>query len=190
MNKNTSNKSAARGRTSPLLTGILVGILIGAALAAGLAWYILRAPSPFLPKNPIDVHKPPSEMAPSGKSSDASPLQADDSKPRFEFYKVLTDKQDASLPATGQSKPAPAASASQQSQYWQAGSFSTQEDAEKLKAKLALLGMETSVQTVTIPDKGVRHRVRIGPYQDSREMEEARITLKQNGMEVTPMPAQ
>jgi len=54
----------------------------------------------------------------------------------------------------------------------------------KTQAKLALLGMEANIQTVTIPDKGVCHRVRTGPYQNSKEMNDARAALKQNGMDV------
>ncbi len=188
MSRNTSNKSAVKGKSSPLLTGILVGILIGAGSAAGLAWYILKSPSPFLPTAQTDVQKPQAEAAKSEKSgAEPLPEAGSDGKPRFEFYKVLTDKQDASLPATNPPSPL---SAARDIRYLQAGSFSTEADAEKLKARLALLGMEASIQSVTIPDKGVRHRVRIGPYQNSREMDEARTTLKQNGMDVTPTPAQ
>jgi len=199
MSRNISNKSAVRGKGSPLLIGILVGILIGAALAASLAWYILKSPNPFLPKAQVDIQKPLPDTPKPGPATSTGPGASSDGKPRFEFYKVLTDKQDATLPAAGKSgdqskggetSQAVPGTADKEIYYLQAGSFSNEDDAEKLKAKLALLGMEANIQTVTIPDKGVWHRVRTGPYQNSKEMNDARAALKQNGMDVTPMRAQ
>ncbi len=72
----------------------------------------------------------------------------------------------------------------------QAGSFPKADDAEKLKAKLALLGVEASVQSATIPDKGVWYRVRVGPYKSAEELNRARNFLKQNGVDSTPIRAQ
>jgi cell division protein FtsN len=73
--------------------------------------------------------------------------------------------------------------------YVQAGSFQNVSDAEKLKAKLAFSGFEASIQTATIPDKGVWHRVRLGPYNDD-EAGKTVISLKQNGIIATQVHAQ
>lgn len=207
MNRNTGNKSAApRKIGNPLLTGILIGMVIGAGMAAGLAWYIMKSPSPFVQKEPV-VAKPPADIAKPKASAgtavpNAPPAAAAsdvvDSKPRFEFYKVLTDKQDAAVvaPSKPADKPQPAKAAeskpalANEPYFLQAGSFSNADDAEKLKAKLALLGIEASTQTATIPDKGVWHRVRMGPYKNTDEMNRARNLLKQNGVDATPMRAQ
>ena len=59
-----------------------------------------------------------------------------------------------------------------------------------MKAKLSMLGMDVNVQTATIPDKGVWHRVRLGPYKGAEEMNKALAMLKQNGVSATPMLAQ
>jgi len=209
MSRNTGNKSAApRKSGSPLLTGILVGMVIGVGMAAGLAWYIMKSPSPFVQKEPV-VAKPPADTAKHATPAVAAAPEAQpaaaasgvvDGKPRFEFYKVLTDKQDTAVitppkpadkpqpakPQTADSKPAPA----NEPYFLQAGSFSNADDADKLKARLALLGIEASTQTATIPDKGVWHRVRMGPYKNADEMNRARNLLKQNGVDATPMRAQ
>lgn len=203
MSRNTGNKSAAQRKSvDPLLTGILVGMVIGASMAAGLAWYIMKSPSPFVQKEPANA-KPPVEIAksaaPAGNATPNAPAAASgvvDGKPRFEFYKVLTDKQDATVPAKPAGKPQPAKAAeskpaaANEPYFLQAGSFSNADDAEKLKARLALLGIEASIQTATIPDKGVWHRVRMGPYKNTDEMNRARNLLKQNGVDATPMRAQ
>ncbi|MDO8811440.1 MAG: SPOR domain-containing protein [Gallionella sp.] len=204
MSKNTGNKPAApRKGGSPLLTGILVGMVIGVGMAAGLAWYITKSPSPFVQKEQVVV-KPPvvaaKPAAPAGAAvPDGQPATAasgvSEGKPRFEFYKVLTDKQDATIaaPAKPTDKLQPikpriegGKQAISEPYFLQAGSFSNADDAEKHKAKLAMLGIEAGIQTVTIPDKGVWHRVRSGPYKNAGEMNSARILLKQNGVDATP----
>lgn len=195
MSGNSGNKFAApRKGGNPLLTGILVGMVIGAGMAAGLAWYVMKSPSPFLQKEQGEV-KPPIAAAKPLPPAGTAASGVSDGKPRFEFYKVLTDKQDTDvvLPSKPADKPRPADSkpvASNVPQILQAGSFSNAGDAEKLKARLAFLGVEASIQTATIPDKGVWYRVRLGPYKNTDEMDRARSFLKQNGVDSTPMRAQ
>ena len=50
-------------------------------------------------------------------------------------------------------------------------------------ARLALIGVEAKIQTTTLPDKGVWHRVRVGPYTSVEALNRTRDTLKQNGVE-------
>jgi cell division protein FtsN len=234
MSKPTGNKSAApRKGGGSMFMGVLVGMVVGVALAAGLAWFIMRSPSPFVNKEqakPIvetvekagkavaEVAKPALEAA-QPKVEAASGV--DDSKPRFEFYKVLTDKQDTAAPAEVAAKvtegapkaadpaqktadkpktdkvadkPAekPVAKAADnkaapaRANFLQAGSFANSSDAENLKASLAMKGMEASVQDVSIPGKGVWHRVRVGPFASEKDMNSALGTLKLNGMDATP----
>jgi cell division protein FtsN len=69
--------------------------------------------------------------------------------------------------------------------FWlQAGSFSTESDAENLKARLAFAGWQASVQQGTLPDKGVRFRVRLGPYDNTDELNRIRNDLTRNGFDV------
>lgn len=197
MSRPTSNKSAAPNKGgSPMLLGILLGMIFGVALAAGLAWYLLKSPSPFVSKEQVvkplvETIKPDVEVArPKAVPATAAASGVEEAKPRFEFYKVLTDKPDAA--ADTQPKPAekPKAAESRTSPkltYLQAGAFSSAADAENLKAMLAMKGLEASVQTVTIPGRGEMHRVRVGPFQSEQEMTSARGTLKLNGLEATPV---
>lgn len=59
----------------------------------------------------------------------------------------------------------------------QAGSFSAHTDADRRRAKLALHGIESSIQRVTIDDK-TYHRVRIGPTNDLNELNMLRSRLR------------
>jgi len=54
-----------------------------------------------------------------------------------------------------------------------------------MKAKLAMLGFEAGVQEVEVADKGIMHRVRVGPYGNTDEMNQRRAQLSQNGIPAT-----
>jgi cell division protein FtsN len=109
-------------------------------------------------------------------------------KPRFDFYKILpggneepiTDQELKRAKQTASKDPA---KEEKFTYYVQAGAFPKQPDADNLKAKLALLGLEANIQTITLPEKGVWHRVRLGPYTKLDDIDKTRGTLAQNGIE-------
>jgi cell division protein FtsN len=59
----------------------------------------------------------------------------------------------------------------------QAGSFSAYNDADRRRAELALHGIESQIQRVTIDDK-TYHRVRIGPTSDLDRLNMLRSRLR------------
>ncbi len=59
----------------------------------------------------------------------------------------------------------------------QAGSFTQLEDADRRRAQLAMQGIESQIQRVTIDDK-TYHRVRIGPTDDLDELNLLRSRLR------------
>jgi len=59
----------------------------------------------------------------------------------------------------------------------QAGSFSRFEDADRRRAELALQGIESTIQRVTIDDR-TYHRVRIGPIEDLDQLNVLRSRLR------------
>jgi cell division protein FtsN len=198
MGRDNGNKSTSPlKRGDSLWAGILVGMVLGVAMAAVVAWFIMKSPRPFLNREQPALAKPDLAKSPAAAEK---PAAAGDGKQRFEFYKMLTDKQGTAVvaPARPADKSPPAKSlsadgktaAGYEPQILQAGSFSNVNDAENLKAKLALLGVEANIQSAAIPDKGVWYRVRVGPYKNVEELNHARGFLKQNGVDSTPMRAQ
>ena len=197
MAKPVGNKPAPpKPSGNKMFAGIMAGMVIGVSMAAGLAWYLMKSPSPFLQQN--SQESKPTAAAEKPATQGAAPLKAKspaadsatvNGKPRFEFYNVLTNKHDGAInnPAKSADSAKPA---SEVAQILQAGSFSNVDDADKLKAKLAMLGVEANVQTAAIPDKGVWYRVRLGPYKNADALKKARDFLKQNGVDSTPMRAQ
>ena len=69
--------------------------------------------------------------------------------------------------------------------FIQAGSFQNPADADNQKARLAILGFESSVEPANLPDKGTWYRVRMGPYQKLDEINRIRQSLAQNGIEAS-----
>lgn len=65
----------------------------------------------------------------------------------------------------------------------QAGSFRDDQQAEKLKAGLALLGIKSVIEKVSIKDSGQWHRVRIGPFTAMREIDKVRSRMRDNNIE-------
>jgi cell division protein FtsN len=174
----------ARGSGSTLLIGILIGLVMGLGIALGVAWYINKMPSPFVARPPAAKSEPAKGAATAPAKDAEKTAKAADAKPRFDFYKILPGTEE---PATdqqlkdAQKKPA----AVKETFFLQAGAFQGAPDADNLKARLALLGIEASIQTATLPDKGVWHRVRVGPYTSVGELNRVRETLKQNGVDTT-----
>lgn len=115
-------------------------------------------------------------------------------KPRFEFYTILSElevfvpePEDEQLNTqSSQNKPLTVTPSSSKKYLLQAGSFKSQQDAEKLKASLALLGVQSSIQSVSI-NKDNWHRVRIGPFGNPTKLRETLNTLKQNNIHAMTM---
>jgi cell division protein FtsN len=171
----------SRAASGSLLVGILIGLVLGLSIALGVAWYINKMPSPFPRSAPPAKPAPPPAAKSEVKAEDKSAKVTTDGKPRFEFHELLRKGE---LPGTEQ-PPKEAAKApvapERETFFLQAGAFQNAPDADNLKARLALVGVEAIIQTATLPDKGVLHRVRVGPYASIEELNRARETLKQNG---------
>ena len=68
----------------------------------------------------------------------------------------------------------------------QAGSFQRLEEADSLKASLALLGVEANIQTVTV-DRNTWHRVRVGPYDNLAKLKRVRGRLTRNQIDTVTL---
>ena len=180
--KGADRDRGGRRNGSSLLAGIFIGLVLGLGIALGVAWYINKMPNPFATRStPPARPEPLKAFPPTAKVDEKSKI--DEPKPRFDFYKILPGAEEpAKLP---QESTKGSTAASKEAFLLQAGSFQSAPDADNLKARLALLGVEASIETSTLPDKGVWHRVRIGPYTSVEELNRTRDTLKQNGVQTT-----
>jgi cell division protein FtsN len=137
------------------------------------------------------------EKAPADKAAAAKPGE----RPRFEFYQILPGEKAAEKPAAeggagaGATPPRPPSTAGSKQgsaatpkphsgeTYWlQAGAFTEEREADNLKARIALTGLEAAVRPVNVPDKGTLYRVRLGPYQSLDDANRIKTALSQNGV--------
>jgi cell division protein FtsN len=179
--KGNDRKGSSRSNGGSLFAGILIGLVLGLAVALGVAWYINKMPTPFQPKAPAAKSESPKAAASDPVKTPEKTVRPEDAKPRFDFYKILPGVEE---PATDQQLRETKAAA-RESFYLQAGAFQNAPDADNLKARLALIGVQASIQTTTLPDRGVWHRVRLGPYGNVEELNRTRDTLKKNGIDTT-----
>ncbi|WP_373974167.1 SPOR domain-containing protein [Chitinibacter sp. SCUT-21] len=212
---NSNNQTKAGG--SSLLTGLLVGLFVGIGIAVAVAVYLNYSGNPFnkeqttpndmLASGPETATTPPEILQP-GNGKEVVPVMtappvaskpeaANASEDRFDFYKMLPEVSDAPKEATATSKPKASASpaptiataTAPKPGLLQVGAFQNENDADNLKAKLALLGIESRIQTTELPEKGVWHRVRVGPFNDQAELDRTRNLLKNNGIDSTVVKA-
>jgi cell division protein FtsN len=193
----TATRKSSEGS---FLLGIFVGLLIGLAISLGVAFYLNRTPVPF------SVAKPKDEKAVAGKappiaglpqgggtspSAAAAPSGAAE-KPKFDFYKILpgaeetvSEKELRERLRAAKSQPPGQQEASKDVYFIQAGSFQNPSDADNQKARLAILGFESSVEPANLPDKGTWYRVRLGPYKKVEEINKVRQQLATNGIDAS-----
>ncbi|GAA5174991.1 hypothetical protein GCM10025771_06030 [Niveibacterium umoris] len=184
------------------LIGVFVGLVIGVLIAAALAWYFSRpynfqksggagdAPQSIptapiaLPGKPGD--KPVEKPADTGTAAHAANPPAAQSAPegekKFDFYDILPKGDQATLPSADGAKPGTKSETADRF-FLQLGAFADPSEVDNLKARLALMGVEATVQRVDAGDKGTLHRVRIGPYAKPEDMNAARAQLAQAGIE-------
>lgn len=191
MNRDYKTPLHSGKKTGVLFFGMFIGYALGLLTAMGTWMYISQAPSPFISQgnsgngsgsgDAADKSEKEGEVA----GTEDKTAEASDSKPRFEFYNILPATEE---PVTEQQlKQAAKQPVSQDKYFLQAGSFQNPGDADNMKAKLAMLGVEATVQSADVPQKGIWHRVRVGPFSSIDDMNRIRASLQQNGVHTSPI---
>ena len=178
------------------LAGMGVGVLVGLMVSLAIAFYLNRTPIPFMTAKPKQVEKnggtsaKPAPIAGLPQGGATPPVaSATPEKPKFDFYRILPGAEE---PVTEKEirerlrqkgSPAGQQEASKDVYFIQAGSFQNPADADNQKARLAILGFESSVEPANLPDKGTWYRVRMGPYAKLEEINKVRQVLAQSGID-------
>ncbi|WP_309268131.1 SPOR domain-containing protein [Azonexus sp.] len=175
------------------LIGMFIGLVLGVVIAAGVVWYLNSSPLPFTKQ--VQSAGKPEGAAPSAKGEPlALPGKPGDPVPekRFQFYDILPGKTDA-VPDPAEAKQEEKKDEKKEEKkdeskdskvplFLQVGSFSTAQDADNQKAKLAFMGIEAVVQQVMIQDRTL-YRVRVGPFMRIDELNKTRAELAKSGIE-------
>ena len=112
----------------------------------------------------------------------AEPGSERNAGPVFDFYTVLPERgvdisTDPSVPRVDQQQPVNVTKAVRY--MLQAGSFARPEDAERRKAELAFLGLESSVREADVAGR-IYHRVELGPFDDDGRLSSIKNRLIEN----------
>lgn len=171
-------KRKSRDDDYPGWIWMMFGLSIG--LAVAFAIYI-NDRTPGVPVRP--VAEQPTNVD-DNKESAGTELE-EPPEARFDFYNLLP-KFEVVIPEQERDvrvETSPQAVVEPGVYVLQAGSFSAFEDADRRRATLALLGIESKIQRVTIDDK-TYHRVRIGPIDDLDQLNVLRSRLREAEIDV------
>ena len=178
--------------------GMMLGIVIGLAVAVAVAVFVTRAPLPFVnkvvrsgdrivePRTPADApdpnrpsaarQRPADAPAPAARSAGETPA-ASASAPA-----AMPDRAPSASAGAAPAGDGAEAATERMLYVLQAGAFRLADDADNMKAKLALIGLEARVQPAEVNGQRV-FRVRIGPYVNLDDLNRARARLEENGIE-------
>ena len=153
-----------------LVAGVLIGL--GIATAAIIGGYVPQT-------GESAGRETPTPGSTQSESCEAIVADSPDGnqKRHFDFFTVLPEME-VVIPET-EIRQRAETNTSSGPYVLQVGSFQNSADAERLKAKLALLGMIANIQKVTVND-ATWHRVRLGPFDSAREVNRLQITLRNN----------
>jgi len=172
------------------MLGMFVGVIVGLAVSLGIAFYLNKTPVPFLTAKPKQGAKDavagkPAAIAGLPQGTQAVPPVE---KPKFDFYKILPGQEEPVSEKELRERMKSARSQQDVAKdvyFIQAGSFQNPADADNQKARLAILGFESSVEPANLPDKGTWYRVRLGPYSKLDEINRIRQSLAQNNIDAS-----
>jgi len=192
------------------LVGLFIGIALGLGLAAAVAFYVMRAGNPYQPAVTGNAREPGREPGKPAKAdspgtdkprfdfykilpgADEPKVQAKapdrpaQDKATVERAAAPPEKADkAAANQETRSEPEPATRVAKAAdKFWlQTGSFASESEAEDLKARLAMAGWEAVVQAAAVPDKGTRYRVRLGPFDNTDELNRIKSDLGKRGFD-------
>lgn len=168
-------KASGRKKKSSCTVWFFAGVIVG-LFASGLLWLKM---SPSVQNQPGVAR--PAKPAP-------APVKQEAPKPDFQFYEILPEmevvipREELVAPKKKTAPLTPSSAPQTAGRYvLQIGSFRKAEDAERLKAKVALLGVETETQRVSINDSETFYRVISGPYSQ-KQANDLFNRMKKNGI--------
>lgn len=165
--KSRASVQPKKRRPVPGWVWFIVGMLTG-LFFSGLAWLkLLPADAKYSTSSVVSKPVPKVEKERAARE-ELHP------KPRFDFFTILPEMEVVvpepevvpTSPAIQKSTEVMVAEADRY--MLQMGSFRQYADADRLKASLALVGIQAEIQRVKIDNGEIFHRVRAGPYSPDR----------------------
>jgi cell division protein FtsN len=194
--RQSSRRQTGASRGLPGWAMLTIGLIIG--LFVAFLVYLDDLDSP--PASAVES-QPAEEQATDTEETAAAEEDADDESPRFEFYSILPELEVVVPDASEEDGEAPVESApgapadsgesdtgtapppeSDGRFYLEAGSFQKSGQADRMKARISLLGLDVEIQQVDINGESW-HRVRAGPFTDPSRLKDAQKRLRSDDID-------
>jgi cell division protein FtsN len=177
-------KSHANRKQKKPLPGF-VWMLGGLSIGLFIAFLVYLDKQPASEISFTDAVKTELEKIKQNKTATAPKAETPNKQqPKFNFYTILPELE--VLIPEEETRPPEQNDGTSKRYILQAGSFRNRQDAEKLKATVALLGLEASINQVSINHENW-HRVRIGPMNSRHELNHNLNLLQRNNINAMPM---
>ncbi len=191
MNKDYKPNPEEKSTPAPGWAWLLAGLLIG--LFIGFLIYLDKV-VPVPEKETASHQTEAKPQIPQKQESSKVVEKQENEAPRFSFYQELPRrvidvpalepetspkviKTETLTPQTT-NKPQP----TQSTYILQVGSFRSHKEADRLKARLAFMGLPAKTQPVTMNNNQKWIRVRVGPFPNFKQAEHIQARLKQNNI--------
>lgn len=165
-NKAGKKQTTSFGNLLSFITGLSIGLLIA-------AYFYLEA---NLPQGISDTLVTDNNAAEDNTQDQEKDLPT----PKFEFYNILKNRKLNVYAITDEPEAGNTVSDQPSIYLLQIGSFKEYQAADQLKAQLALIGISATITSVVINDYDIRHRVRVGPFDDPEQLKLTRRRLEEN----------
>lgn len=164
-----------------LLVAFLVGMFV---------WFLLSLqdsePDSMPKKGVTQSLKTPKLESKKAKKQPVEKAEKDSKEPRFDFYALLQEEQKFIVPEHEMKtrvREERLGKAKASKYVIQAGSFKNFSDADKLRARLALMGIESRVEKEKIKNV-IWNRVRMGPYSRMSSVSTIKSRLTKEGIQL------
>ncbi len=176
----TASKHQRRGqkrKKGAANTKAVVWLVAGLAIGLGLGlagWFLAEHPASTPAKKPA--------AAVAAKKTDPPPEPVDkkDEDPwHFDFYQLLPKME---VVVSDEELAAAQSELTKEKRHGpyilQVGSFRRYSDADSLKARLALLGIQAGIESIVVDNGNAWNRVRVGPFADMKHLKPVRRQLE------------
>jgi cell division protein FtsN len=170
-----------RGRPSGFSgwAGLVCGLALGLAVAGVVYLKDHRLDAPVASSGKVAKKKSRANEPPEADSSAEEPAKSYDFYDQLPKFEVVVPEKDKDVRPDIKSVPETRAG----TYVLQAGSYKNFADADRVRAKLALQGIESKVQKVSV-DTDTWNRIRIGPISKLDELNRLRQILRKADVDV------
>lgn len=165
-------RQIAQKEPSKVPTGLIIITLITVTGLAGFLYYLTMLKpeaesAPGEPEQQTTVYQQQQKQAkPQTKTSEES----------YDFYTLLPDSE-VIAPKVEEYSSTLKQTSDEKAYLLQAGSFRNPKDADRLRAKLIMRGLEPRVQQVSAKDGSTWHRLLLGPFESRSKLNHAQDIL-------------